>query len=305
MEEKKSAKKGGLGQGLSALLGNYNPPDETVVKPDSPSRVKASDFTKIPVDLIDANPWQPRNEFEEKALNELAESIKNHGLIQPVTVRKGKNGRYQLIAGERRLRASKLAELQEIPAYIRTASDIQMLEMGLIENIQRKDLNPIEVALSFQRLLDECNIRQDELADKVSKSRPVITNYLRLLKLYPPVQKAIIDGQITMGHAKMLVSIEDETQQVAVLDKIVYEKLSVHQVEELMRKLNRETADRQKPAKIALPHHIQTLRTSLKKMYNTDIDIKRNLKGKGNIVISFKSDKEFERIAELLQKQGE
>lgn len=302
MEEKKSAKKGGLGQGLSALLGNYNPPDESVVKADSPSRIKTSDLTKIDIELIDANPWQPRNEFEEEALTELAESIKNHGLIQPITVRKGKNGRYQLIAGERRLRASKLAGLTEIPAYIRSASDMQMLEMGLIENIQRKDLNPIEIALSFQRLLDECNIRQDELAGKVSKSRPVITNYLRLLKLYPPIQKAIIEGQITMGHAKMLAAVEDESQQVSILDKIVYEELSVRQVEELMRKLNQESSKRQKPTKIALSHHIQTVKTSLKKMYSTDIDIKRNLKGKGNITIAFKSDEEFNRIIDLLQK---
>jgi len=302
MEEKKPTKKGGLGQGLSALLGDYNPPDESVVKADSPSRMKTSDLSKIDIELIDVNPWQPRNEFEETALNELADSIKNHGLIQPITVRKGKNGRYQLIAGERRLRASKLAGLTDITAYIRTASDMQMLEMGLIENIQRKDLNPIEVALSFQRLLDECNIRQDELADKVSKSRPVITNYLRLLKLYPPVQKAVSTGQITMGHAKMLASVEDESQQVSILDKIVYEELSVRQVEELMRKLNQESSTRQKPTKIALPQHVQTVKSSLKKLYNADIDIKRNLKGKGNIVISFKSDEEFERIIELLRK---
>ena len=302
MEEKKPTKKGGLGQGLSALLGDYNPPDESVVKADSPSRIKTSDLSKIDIELIDVNPWQPRNEFEENALSELSNSIKNHGLIQPITVRKGENGRYQLIAGERRLRASKLAGLKEITAYIRTASDMQMLEMGLIENIQRKDLNPIEVALSFQRLLDECNIRQDELATRVSKSRPVISNYLRLLKLYPAVQKAVIDGLITMGHAKMLASVEEESQQLSILDKIVYEELSVRQVEELMKTLNQESSNRQKPTKISLPQHIQTAKSSLKKMYSTDIDIKRNLKGKGNIVISFKSDEEFARIIELLQK---
>ena len=302
MEEKKPTKKGGLGQGLSALLGDYNPPDESVVKADSPSRIKTSDLSKIDIELIDVNPWQPRNEFEENALSELSNSIKNHGLIQPITVRKGENGRYQLIAGERRLRASKLAGLKEITAYIRTASDMQMLEMGLIENIQRKDLNPIEVALSFQRLLDECNIRQDELATRESKSRPVISNYLRLLKLYPAVQKAVIDGLITMGHAKMLASVEEESQQLSILDKIVYEELSVRQVEELMKTLNQESSNRQKPTKISLPQHIQTAKSSLKKMYSTDIDIKRNLKGKGNIVISFKSDEEFARIIELLQK---
>ncbi|MDR1878827.1 MAG: ParB/RepB/Spo0J family partition protein [Bacteroidales bacterium] len=302
-EEKKSTttKKGGLGQGLSALLGSYNPPDETIVPADSPSRMKTSDLTKIDIALIDVNPSQPRTEFEEEALQELAASIKHYGLIQPVTVRKVKNGHYQLIAGERRLRASKLAELKEIPAYIRDASDMEMLEMGLIENIQRKDLNPIEIALSFQRLLEECNIRQEDLAMKVSKSRSVITNYLRLLKLYPSVQASVVAGNITMGHAKMLAAIDDETKQTDILNKIIQEEMSVRQVEELIRKLNRDEY-KQKPAKIALPHHFMTIKNSLKKTYNTDIDIKRTLNGKGNILISFKSDDEFERIISLLQK---
>ncbi len=301
MEEKKPTKKGGLGQGLSALLGSYTPPDESVVAATSPSRMKTSDLTKIDITLIDVNPWQPRTEFEEEALQELAESIKTHGLIQPVTVRKIKDGRYQLIAGERRLRASKLAGLVEIPAYIRTANDMEVLEMGLIENIQRKDLNPIEVALSFQRLLDECNIRQEDLASRVSKSRSVISNYLRLLKLYPSVQAAVVQGKITMGHAKMLASIEDENRQMAILDKIIHEELSVRQVEELMRKVN-QIEDKQKVVKVGLPHHFQTVKSTLKEVYDTDVDIKRNLNGKGTIIIGFKSDDEFERISEILRK---
>ncbi len=301
MEEKKPTKKGGLGQGLSALLGSYTPPDESVVAATSPSRMKTSDLTKIDITLIDVNPWQPRTEFEEEALQELAESIKIHGLIQPITVRKIKDGRYQLIAGERRLRASKLAGLVEIPAYIRTANDMEVLEMGLIENIQRKDLNPIEVALSFQRLLDECNIRQEDLASRVSKSRSVISNYLRLLKLYPSVQAAVVQGKITMGHAKMLASIEDENRQMAILDKIVHEELSVRQVEELMRKVN-QTEAKQKVVKVGLPHHFQTVKSTLKDVYDTDVDIKRNLNGKGTIIIGFKSDDEFERISEILRK---
>lgn len=293
--------KRGLGQGLSALLGDYNPPNESVVAADSPSRMKMSDLTKIDITLIDVNPWQPRTEFEENSLQELSESIKRHGLIQPITVRKIKGGRYQIISGERRVRASKLALLTEIPAYIRTASDMEMLEMGLIENIQREDLNPIEVALSFQRLLDECNLRQEDLANRVSKSRSVITNYLRLLKLYPPVQTAIVEGKITMGHAKMLASIEEEERQTAILNRVVKEELSVRQVEELMRKYN-QPDNQQKPKKIGLPHHFQTVKNSLKNTFNTTVEIKRNLKGKGNIVIAFKSDEEFERIIGILKK---
>jgi ParB family chromosome partitioning protein len=302
MEEKKtiSPKKRGLGQGLDALLKNYNPPDETVVAVDSPSRIN-SNFTLIDTNLIDANPNQPRTEFDEDALQELAESIKTHGLIMPVTVRKAENERYQLIAGERRLRAFKLLDIKEIPAYIRTANDMQMLEMGLIENIQRKDLNPIEVALSFQRLIDECNIRQEDLANRVSKSRPVVTNYLRLLKLALPVQTALVQGKITMGHAKMLATIENEKQQLAVLDRIVYEELSVRQVEELMRKLNR-SEEQLRATKIGLPHHFQTVKTELKQTYGTEIEIRRTLTGKGNIIIAFQSDDEFERISELLKK---
>jgi ParB family chromosome partitioning protein len=301
MEEKKQTKKRGLGQGLDALLKNYNPPDETVVAADSPSRIETSDLILMDIDLIDVNPWQPRSEFEEEALQELAESIKTHGVIQAVTVRKTENNRYQLISGERRVRASKLANIKEIPAYIRTANDMEVLEMGLIENIQRTDLNPIEVALSFQRLLDECNIRQEDLANRVSKSRSVISNYLRLLKLYLPVQKAIAQGKITMGHAKMLATIEDEQQQLEILDKIVYEELSVRQVEALMRKLN-HPEEKQKAIKIGLPHHFQTVKSVLKQTYGTDVDIRRNLSGKGNIIITFRSDDEFERISELLRK---
>ena len=301
MAEEKSPKKGGLGQGLSALLGNYNPPDETVVAPNSPSRMKTSDLTKIDINLIDVNPWQPRTEFEEEALQELAESIKSHGLIQPITVRKVKDGRYQLIAGERRMRASKLAGLSEIPAYIRTANDMQMLEMGLIENIQRKDLNPIEVALSFQRLVDECNVRHEDLANRVSKSRSVVSNYLRLLKLYQPVQTAIVQGKITMGHAKMLAAIDDENRQTSILNKILQEELSVRQVEELMRKVNQGESG-QKTIKIGLPHHFQTVKNTLKNTFDTDVDIKRNLSGKGTIIITFRSDDEFDRISEMLRK---
>jgi ParB family chromosome partitioning protein len=299
MEDKKVQKKG-LGQGLSALLGSYSP-DTSIVSPDSPSRIKETEQIKIKVDFIDANPWQPRTEFEEEALQELAQSIKIHGLIQPITVRKIENGRYQLIAGERRLRASKLAGVEEIPAYIRTANDMQVLEMGLIENIQRHDLNPIEIALSFQRLLVECNIGQEDLSSVVFKSRSVISNHLRLLKLCPEVQAAIGKREISMGHAKMLAAEEDENVQIAVLNKITAEELSVRQVEDLMRKL-KQSADKKQATKVTLPQHFRDIKSSLKKVFNTDIAIKRNVQGKGHITISFASDEELERITKLIME---
>ena len=302
MEDKKGQKKG-LGQGLSALLGSYTP-DASVVSPDSPSRIKETQQTVIQVDLIDTNPYQPRTDFEETALQELAESIKIHGLIQPITVRKTENGRYELIAGERRLRASKMAELKEIPAYIRTANDMQMLEMGLIENIQRRDLNPIEIALSFQRLLVECNISQDDLSKVVFKDPSVISNHLRLLKLCPEVQAAVSQRQISMGHAKMLPAEEDKEIQLAVLNKILSEKLTVRQVEDLMRKLKQSSSEEQKvrETKISLPKHVQYMKLSLKETLNAKVDIKRNLKGKGNIVIGFSSDEELEKIIGIITK---
>jgi ParB family chromosome partitioning protein len=293
MEEKKGHKKA-LGQGLSALLGSYSP-DTTVVSPDSPSRMKETEQAKIEIDLIDANPWQPRTDFEEEALQELAESLKIHGVIQPVTVRKMENGRYQLIAGERRLRASKLAGLKEIPAYIRTANDMQVLEMGLIENIQRHDLNPIEIALSFQRLLVECNVRQEDLSSVVFKSRSVISNHLRLLKLCPEVQSAISRREISMGHAKMLAAEEDKDTQLAVLNRILSEELSVRQVEDLMRRV-KIPEEKMQVTKTTLPEHVLNIKSSLKNRLNAKVDIKRNLHGKGSIVIGFSSDEELEKI---------
>jgi len=301
MEDKKGQKKG-LGQGLSALLGSY--PDTSVVSPNSPSRIQETEQTLINVDLIDANPWQPRTHFEETALQELAASIKIHGLIQPITLRKTENGRYQLIAGERRLRASKMAELTEVPAYVRTASDMQMLEMGLIENIQRHDLNPIEIALSYQRLIDECNINQVKLAEVVSKDRSVITSHLTLLKLCPEVQEAISKGKISMGHAKTFPSDGSREEQVAFLKVITENQLTVRQTEDLKRELkNPEKKNPEKKTqetKISLPTHVEIFRSSLKTKLNAKVDIKRDVKGKGSIVIGFSSDEELEKIMQFV-----
>ena len=298
MEEKKGTKKG-LGQGLSALLGDYNLPNESVVPADSPSRIQMSDLAEIDMELIDVNPWQPRTEFEEQSLQDLSESIKILGLIQPITVTKNKNGRYQIISGERRVRASKLAGLTNITAYIRTAEEREMLEMALAENIQREDLNPMEIALSYQRLLDEYDYRQEDLANRVSKSRSEVSNYLRLLKLCPEVQSAVSKREITMGHAKMLAAEENKNIQITVLNKILSEELSVRQVEDLMRKI-KQSEEKTQVTKITLPQHIQEIKSSLKKTLDTKVDIKRNLQGKGNIIIGFSSDEELEKITQYI-----
>ncbi|MDD4210266.1 MAG: ParB/RepB/Spo0J family partition protein [Bacteroidales bacterium] len=298
MSEGKSSQKG-LGRGLSALLGNISP-DESVVSFDSPSRFKTADFSIIALDCIETNPWQPRNAFEETALTELMESIKQHGIIQPITLRKIASGNYQLISGERRVRAARMAGMTHIPAYIRTASDLQLIEMALIENIQREDLNPIEIALSLQRLLDECNMTQENLALRVAKSRSLVTNYLRLLKLGVKVQQAVCNNLISMGHARALVIIEDEEQQEKLLEKIIDNKLNVRQVEDMLRKLQQQKPEKQ--IKIGLPKHMQLMKQSLTENLKTKIDIKYNLKGKGSLIIRFKSDEDLNRILSLIQK---
>ncbi|HOF15477.1 MAG TPA: ParB/RepB/Spo0J family partition protein [Bacteroidales bacterium] len=289
----------GLGRGLSALLGNISP-DESIVGLDSPSRYKSAEFSFIDLNSIQTNPYQPRNNFEEIALNELMESIKQHGIIQPITVRKIDDNTYQLISGERRVKASQMAGLTNIPAYIRTATDLQAIEMALIENIQREDLNPIEIALSLQRLLNECNITQENLAEKVAKSRSVVTNYLRLLKLGTYAQKALISNQITFGHARALVAIEDVDTQESLVNKIINQKLSVRQTEDMLRKIQQNKTV--KTIRVTLPKHLQVVKQSLTENLKTKVDIKYNLKGKGNLIIQFKSEDELNRILSLIKK---
>ncbi|RYE13555.1 MAG: ParB/RepB/Spo0J family partition protein, partial [Sphingobacteriales bacterium] len=230
-------KRRALGKGLSALL---NDSDNVFPNKKTPASQPAEvnnlgSVNDIGIDQIEVNPFQPRTEFDEQALAELSDSIKKQGLIQPITVRRVTAGKYQLISGERRLRASKLAGLKEIPAYIRTANDQQMLEMALIENIQRENLNAIEVALSFQRMIDECSLKQEELGERVSKNRSTVTNYLRLLKLPPTIQASLRDGQITMGHAKALIGVDDPAQQLFFHQYIIQHDLSVRKTEEMVR----------------------------------------------------------------------
>ena len=228
-------KKRGLGRGLDAILQS---PETDITSSDISGNYVAGAVAELNIDFIEANPFQPRTDFDETALNELAESIKIQGVIQPVTVRKMGRDKYQLISGERRLRASKMAGLKTIPVFIRVANDEQMLEMALIENTHREGLNAIEIALSYQRLIEECNITQEQLSEKVGKDRSTVTNFLRLLKLPPEVQVALRDGFISMSQARAIINIEDKAKQLVILKEIIDKDLSVRQVEELVRSLN-------------------------------------------------------------------
>jgi ParB family chromosome partitioning protein len=294
-----NAKRQALGRGLSALLA-IPESDERSTNDNTGTVVGA--IASIFVDYIEANPFQPRSEFEEQALNELAASIKHQGIIQPITVRKIGHDKYQLISGERRLRASKLAGLEEIPAYIRFATDGQMLEMALVENIQRENLNAIEVALSYQALIDECKLTQEQMSEKVGKNRTTITNYLRLLKLPAEVQLDIRDDKISMGHARALITLDDTEQQLFITKQIVEKGLSVREVEKMVRIINNPEEKKIKKTKDALPENYKSIKDSLIHHFSTKIEIKRNNRGRGNIVIPFASDKDFERILNLLKE---
>ncbi|MVN22110.1 ParB/RepB/Spo0J family partition protein [Mucilaginibacter arboris] len=299
-------KRNALGRGLGALLDDSvhvnaatKKASEGNVDKLETEGLKAVNAVKI--SEIEVNPFQPRTEFDEQALRELADSILLQGLIQPVTVRKTGSRSYQLISGERRLRASKLAGLTEIPAYVRTANDQQMLEMALIENIQRENLNAIEMALSFQRMIDECNLKQEELGDRVSKNRSTVTNYLRLLKLPPVVQSSIRDGQISMGHARALVNVEDAAKLLYIHHQIIEKGLSVRKVEELVRELQKKPAKKSidtKPAPASF--HAQKIQADLTSKFNSQVKVKVGQNGKGSIEIPFISEDDLGRILEML-----
>jgi ParB family chromosome partitioning protein len=287
-------KKPALGRGLSALLENAKT-DITTKQTGEGSPVVGS-IAIIKIKNIETNPFQPRTNFEEIALQELSDSIKQHGIIQPITVRKLGYDQYQLISGERRFRASQLAELTDIPAYIRVANDQAMLEMGLIENIQREDLDPIEVSLSYKRLIDECNITQEQLGEKVNKQRSTVTNFLRLLKLPAVIQKAVRDKDISMGHARALLSIENEDKQLAIYAMAVENELSVRQVEELAR--GEKLLFKPKTTRVEKPLTIEDkqIAKKLEKIFSKSFDFKRNPKGNGAITLSFSNDTELEHI---------
>ncbi|NQT78262.1 MAG: ParB/RepB/Spo0J family partition protein [Bacteroidetes bacterium] len=289
-------KKKALGRGLDAILQS---PETDITSKDISGNYVVGAIANIEIVKIEANPFQPRDNFDDELILELAESIKKQGIIQPITVRKLGYDKYQLIAGERRLRASKLAGINEIACYIRVANDEQMLEMALIENIHRKDLNAIEIAISYQRLIEECDLTHEKLSERISKNRSTITNYLRLLKLPAEIQLAMRDDKISMGHARAMINIIDQDVQLGILKKIINNDLSVRQVEELVRKLNQggkeETED-----KLPLPQTFTMSAETLREKLGSTVIIRRNNNGKGNIVISFESDQDFNRIIGLL-----
>lgn len=298
-------KRSALGKGLSALLENS---DTDITSSSSAATGIVGSISMLPISNIEANPFNPRSNFEKEALQELSTSIKIHGIIQPLTVRKLGRDKYQLISGERRFRAAQLAQLTEVPAYIRIANDQAMLEMALVENIQREDLNPIEVALSYQRLIDEVNLTQDQLSQKVAKSRSSITNHLRLLKLPVAIQAGVKDALITMGHARALVSAGDEKTQVALYERVVNEKLSVRDIEALLRgeaiREPEEEASGEKPkiAKAEISSIEYTFKEHLGDRLSTKVEIRKAPNGKGKIVVNFNSDVDLSRIMDLLNK---
>ena len=287
-------KKSGLGKGLDLILGS---PETDITSKDISGDFVAGAVAEIDINLIETNPFQPRTEFDETALRELAQSIKEQGVIQPVTVRKLGYNKYQLISGERRLRASKMAGMKTIPVFIRVANDEQMLELALIENIHRENLNAIEVAISYQRLIDECNMTQEEVSDKVGKSRSAVANFLRLLKLPAEVQIAIRDGHISMGHARALININDKEEQVKLLQQIIMEEMNVRQTEEMADKA--KNSGKEKKQTNFIPEHFKSKIKTLSQTLNTKVKVKRDIKGRGSVVIDFKDEAEFDRIMEL------
>lgn len=288
-----------LGRGLDSILQS---PETDITSRDISGDFVAGAVAEIDINLIETNPFQPRTEFDETALRELAQSIKEQGVIQPVTVRKLGYNKYQLISGERRLRASKMAGLTKIPAFIRVANDEQMLELALIENIHRENLNAIEVAISYQRLIDECSLTQEEVSEKVGKSRSAVANFLRLLKLPPEIQLAIRDGHISMGHARALININDKEEQLKLLQQIIMDEMTVRQTEEMADK-TKGKADKERKQTNFIPEHFKSKIKTLSQTLNTKVKVKRDIKGHGSVVIDFKDEAEFDRIMELFNRK--
>jgi len=303
-------KKKAVGRGLSALLSD-TPTDEKLEVDSLPTSTVAAThpvaeithgITEIPLDEIEVNPFQPRSHFDQEAIEELAESIRVHGIIQPITVRRLADRQYQLISGERRFQASKRAGLTQIPVYLRSANDQQMLEMALIENIQRENLNAIEIALSYQRLMSECNLRQEELGDRVGKNRSTVTNYLRLLKLPPDIQIAVRDNKLSMGHARAIINVENADEQLYIFKKAIGEELSVRKVEELVREISQKAQSGEKVAPPAAPasREIAQLQSKLSSYFGTRVVVKSDGK-RGDIRIPFLSVEDLNRILDILK----
>lgn len=296
-------KKSVLGRGLSALLeanDTTTPADKSFT---NNLGTQTGVVINIPLEQIEVNPFQPRTSFEEESLQELADSIKIHGVIQPITVRKADNNKYQLIAGERRLRASKLAGKKEVPAYVRNASDQESIEIALIENIQREDLNPLEIAINYRRLQDECDLTQEQLAERLGKNRSTVTNFLRLLKLPPDIQAALRDGKITMGHAKALMAIDHLPTLLAAFKDVVSKGMSVRQVESYVQSVNekpKKSGSTSSNKTTEQPFTVKKMQDELMSALSTKVSILRGTDAKGEIVIKFYNDDDLERLVETI-----
>mgnify|MGYP001552750094 CR=1 FL=1 len=300
------SKKEALGKGIRSLLQNIDTDlKQTAGALGEKVVVAATGMERIPLDQIVTNPKQPRRDFDEVSLQELSQSIKLHDVIQPITVAKITHKKFQLVAGERRLRASKLAGLKDIPAYIRQVNDQELLELALLENLQRENLNAIEVGLSYKRLMEECTLTQEQVDDRMGKERSTVTNYIRLLKLPPDIQVAVRNGQLSMGHARVLTGVENVENQLFLYNEIPRNGLSVRQTEELARRINQ--ADKNHPhrsVKLKLPPAFQKIQDKLATHFSTKVKLDRGKSGKGSILIEFYSDEELDSILEKIDIYG-
>lgn len=300
----------GLGKGIGALLGtdtdltNIRKPvgyiNKGIATAEEAPKQSTADVLRIPVDLIEPNPFQPRMSFDQESLEELAESIKTLGLIQPITVRRKDDGRYQIISGERRFRASRLCGMDMVPAYIRDTNDQGMLEMAIVENIQREDLDPIEVAMSYQRLIEECNLTQEQMAIRVGKKRASVTNFLRLLKLPAKIQHDLKVGLLSVGHAKVLLGVDDIKTQEYLCDLVIKEDLSVRQLEDKIKKLTQTKAKPEEETQ-DLPDEYFKVLEIVGKYFENNISLKRSAAGKGSMTIHFSSDEEVRKFLKALE----
>lgn len=295
----KAVKKQALGRGLSALL--KDPENDIKTASDKNADKVVGNIVELEIDAIEVNPFQPRTHFNEETLQELSTSIKELGVIQPITVRKLDFNKYQLISGERRLRASRLAGLETVPAYIRIANDQESLEMALVENIQRHDLDPIEIALSYQRLIDEISLTQEQMSERVGKKRSTITNYLRLLKLDPIIQTGMRDGFVSMGHGRALINVEEKDIQLDIYEKIIANSLSVRETEALVKNY-KEKSEVKVPEKAptTTPEFIDKGIEDFNNYFSTKVDVKLGKNGKGKLIIPFHSEEDFKRLKKII-----
>jgi ParB family chromosome partitioning protein len=295
-----ATKKQALGRGLSALL--KDPANDIKSVEDKGADTIVGSIIELELGAIEMNPFQPRTSFNEEALRELASSIKELGVIQPITVRKLEFNKYQLVSGERRFRASKLIGLPTIPAYIRIANDQESLEMALVENIQRQDLDPIEIALSYQRLIEEIEVTQETLSERVGKNRSTVANYLRLLKLDPIIQTGMRDGFISMGHGRALINIDNSSDQLDIYEKIVSDSLSVRETEALVRGY-KGPKEKSKSVKKALPHFVAKGSRELSDLLDAKVSIKATKTGNGQVIVPFNNEEDFQRILNLIKSE--